>query len=116
MGIPTEKAGIITNIDWCAVEATPSFQRLHKVKMRFLWSLLLLAAIYYFLLPIGTAYFQDVLRIKVWGVLNVGIVFALSQFVVVGIIAVAYVKFANRVFDPMAQALCGEAHKLLHHE
>lgn len=103
-------------LDWYAIEAAPRFQRLHKVKMRFLWSLLLLAAIYYFLLPIGTAYFQDVLHMKVWGVINVGILFALSQFVVVGIIAVAYVKFANRVFDPMAQELCREAPKLLHHE
>jgi uncharacterized membrane protein (DUF485 family) len=84
--------------------------------MRFLWSLLALAALYYFLLPIGTAYFQDVLRIKIWGVINVGILFALSQFVVVGIIALVYVMFANRVFDPMAQELCREAPKLLHHE
>jgi uncharacterized membrane protein (DUF485 family) len=103
-------------MDWYAIEADPRFQRLHKVKMRFLWSLLALAAVYYFLLPIGTAYFQEVLSIKVWGVINVGILFALSQFVVVGIIAVVYVKFANRVFDPMAQELSQEAHKLLHHE
>jgi Protein of unknown function, DUF485 len=33
---------------------------------------------YYFMLPIGAAYFQDVFRIRVWGVLNIGLLFALS--------------------------------------
>ena len=46
--------------------------------MGFLWGLMIFSLVYYFLLPIGAAYFQDLYKIKVWGPVNVGILFALS--------------------------------------
>ena len=39
---------------------------------------MVLSVAYYFMLPIGAAHFQDVFRIRVWGVLNIGLLFALS--------------------------------------
>ena len=45
-------------IDWDAVIADPRFQRLHRRKQAFLTGLMLFSVFYYFLLPVGAAYFQ----------------------------------------------------------
>lgn len=89
-------------INWAAIHADPRFQALHRKKRVFLWSLMLFAVLYYFLLPIGTAYFQGLFRIQVWGPVNVGILFALSEFVVAWVIAALYATRANRQFDALA--------------
>ena len=69
-------------IDWVAIEAHPRFQELHRRKSRFLWGLMTFSVLYYFLLPIGAAYAPALFRHRVWGPLNVGLVFALSEFVI----------------------------------
>lgn len=96
-------------MNWAAIDADPRFQELHRRKTAFLWSLMILSVIYYFLLPIGAAYFQDLFKIQVWGPLNVGIVFALSEFVVAWTIAGIYAKRANREFDAMAAEIVRDA-------
>jgi uncharacterized membrane protein (DUF485 family) len=88
-------------IDWAAIHAMPAFRELHARKTRFLWGLMALAIVYYFLLPIGAAYFSSWYRIKVWGVINVGLLFALSQFVMAWGVAVWYARTAAR-FDVAA--------------
>lgn len=93
------------NIDWAAIDADPKFQALHRQKSLFLWSLMLFSILYYFLLPIGAAYYQDLFKTKVWGVVNIGIVFALSEFIVAWIIAWVYSKAANNRFDVMSQEI-----------
>jgi uncharacterized membrane protein (DUF485 family) len=90
------------SMDWAAVIADPRFQQLHRKKTLFLWSLMAFSVIYYFALPIGAAYYQDLFKIKVWGVVNVGLVFALSEFVVAWAIAIYYSNVANREFDRLA--------------
>lgn len=98
-------------IDWKAIDSKPEFQALHSKKLSFLWGLMVFSLVYYFLLPIGAAYFQDIYKIKVWGPVNVGLLFALSQFVVAWGIAFVYARRANTVFDPMAAAIVREAEK-----
>jgi uncharacterized membrane protein (DUF485 family) len=63
---------------------------------------------YYFLLPIGAAYFQDVFRIRVWGPINVGLLFALSQFIVAWGVAIYYSRKANAEFDRMAAEIADD--------
>ena len=99
-----------SNIHWEAVEADPRFQALHRDKNRFLWRMMLFALVYFFCLPIATAYFQDTLKVKVWGVINVGLLFALSQFIVAWVIAAIYAKRANCEFDARAKVLVDDAH------
>jgi uncharacterized membrane protein (DUF485 family) len=79
--------------------------------MGFLWGLMIFSLVFYFLLPIGAAYFQSVYTIKVWGPVNVGILFALSQFVVAWGLAWFYAHRANAVFDPMAAEIVRDAEK-----
>ena len=101
-----------SHIDWLAVEADPRFQQLHRDKTRFLWRMMLFALIYFFCLPIATAYFQDILKVKIWGVINVGLLFALSQFIVAWAIAAIYAKRANSEFDARAKVLVDDAHNI----
>ena len=49
--------------DWAAIDQDPRFQALHRKKTSFLWGLMLFSTIYYFLLPIGAAYFQDLFKV-----------------------------------------------------
>lgn len=96
------------NINWAAIDADPRFQELHRKKTTFLWSLMIFSTVYYFLLPIGAAYYQDLFKVKVWGVVNFGILFALSEFVVAWLIAFVYAQKANKQFDTMAQVIINE--------
>lgn len=99
-------------MNWAAIDADPRFQALHRKKTTFLWGLMIFSTIYYFMLPIGAAYYQDLFKIKVWGVVNVGILFALSEFIVAWTIAFVYSKKANAQFDAMAQEIINDAHKM----
>jgi uncharacterized membrane protein (DUF485 family) len=96
------------SIDWAAVIADPRFQRLHRRKMAFLWGLMAFSVVYYFALPIGAAYFQDLFKIRVWGVINIGLLFALSEFVVAWAIAIYYSRVANLEFDRVAAEIAAD--------
>ncbi len=99
------------SINWSAIDADPRFQALHARKSRFLWGLMLFAVIYYFLLPIGAGYFTDLYRTRIWGVINFGLLFALSQFVVAWGIAWFYARRANQ-FDAMADEIARDAQRI----
>lgn len=105
-------ANAALSINWKAVDSDPRFQALHSKKTAFLWGLMVFSVVYYFLLPIGAAYFQDLFKIKVWGPINVGIVFALSEFIVAWGIAFYYSKKANNEFDAMAAEIAAEAARI----
>jgi uncharacterized membrane protein (DUF485 family) len=95
-------------VDWDAIIRDPRFQSLHRRKSIFLWGLMALSVAYYFLLPIGAAYYQDLFKVRVWGVVNVGLLFALSEFVVAWAIALVYSRKASQDFDRMAEELAAE--------
>jgi uncharacterized membrane protein (DUF485 family) len=100
-----------SSINWVAIDSDPRFQRLHSKKVAFLTGLMVFSLIYYFLLPIGAAYFTDIFKVRVFGVVNVGILFALSQFVVAWGIAFYYTAKAKE-FDAMAAELVRDADRI----
>jgi uncharacterized membrane protein (DUF485 family) len=95
-------------VDWEAITKDPRFQRLHRRKMLFLWGLMAISVLYYFALPIGAAYFQDLFKIRIWGVINIGLMFALSQFVLAWVVAFVYSRRAGREFDQLAAQIVAE--------
>ena len=99
------------SINWVAIDSDPRFQRLHAKKVGFLSGLMILSIIYYFLLPIGAAYFTDLFKMKVLGVVNFGILFALSEFIVAWGIA-GYYTVKAKEYDAMAQELINDAYKI----
>ena len=99
------------SLNWSAIEADPRFQELHAKKSFFLWGLMAFSVVYYFALPLGAAYLTDVFKIKVWGPINVGLLFALSEFIVAWGIAFIYSRRAAQ-FDAMAEAINRDAAKM----
>jgi uncharacterized membrane protein (DUF485 family) len=69
------------------------------------------SVVFYFLLTIGAAYFQDLYKVKVWGVVNVGLLFALSEFVVAWVIAFYYSRRAGSEFDRLAREIAADYEK-----
>ena len=99
------------SLNWSAIESDPRFQELHSKKSMFLWGLMAFSVVYYFALPLGAAYLTDVFKIKVWGPINVGILFALSEFIVAWGIAFIYSRRAAQ-FDAMAEEINRDAAKI----
>jgi uncharacterized membrane protein (DUF485 family) len=98
-------------IDWNAVINDPRFQTLHRKKQGFLTGLMVFSVVFYFLLPIGAAYFQELYKVRVWGPVNIGILFALLQFVVAWLIAFYYSKRAGGEFDRLAREIAADYEK-----
>lgn len=101
----------MATLNWAAIDSDPRFRELHDRKTRFLWGLMAFSIFYYFLLPIGAGYFPDLYKIKVWGPINVGLLFALSQFVVAWAIAFIYSRRASE-FDEMAEKIARDAQSI----
>ena len=95
--------------NWEAIAASPQFQKLVARKRRVLSGLMLFSVCYYFLLPLGAAYHQELFKEQVWGPVNVGLLFALSEFVVAWGVAVLYSRIANKEFDVMAAKIVADA-------
>ena len=93
------------SIDWARASSDPRFLALLRRRSRFLWALMAFSVGYYFLLPVGAAYQQALFRTRIYGPLNVGLVFALSEFVVAWLVAYLYTRAASRDFDRLAQAI-----------
>jgi uncharacterized membrane protein (DUF485 family) len=100
-----------SGINWAAIDRDPRFQRLHKEKTAFLMGMMVFSLVYYFLLPIGAAYFTDLFKQRVFGPVNVGLLFALSEFLVAWGLAFYYSVKAKE-FDSMAQELVRDATKI----
>ena len=88
--------------DWRALEADARFQALHRRKVRFLWGLMAFSVAYYFALPVGAGYFPELFRTRLAGPINVGLLFALSEFVVAWLVAFVYARRAGAEFDALA--------------
>jgi uncharacterized membrane protein (DUF485 family) len=97
-------------IQWSDIAADPRFKELHARKTTFLWGLMAFSVVYYFLLPIGAGWFPDLYGIRIWGPVNVGLAFALSQFIVAWGVAWLYCAKAAQ-FDAVAEAIAQETRK-----
>jgi len=60
---------------------------------------------WYFLYVLLAAFAPDFMSHKVWGNINVGLLFGFGQFISTFVITVLYVRWADREFDPRAEAL-----------
>jgi uncharacterized membrane protein (DUF485 family) len=91
-------------VDWERVAALDEFKALLKAQRKFIGPATIFFIVYYFSLPVLVGYAPQWMAAKVFGVINVAYLFALSQFFVAWVLAWAYVRAAAR-FDGMAQRL-----------
>jgi uncharacterized membrane protein (DUF485 family) len=91
-------------VDWEGVAASEGFKRLVAAKRAFILPATVFFILYYFALPVLVGYAPDLMRTKVFGVVNLAYLFALSQFFMAWILAALYLR-ASRRFDRMAREL-----------
>ena len=89
-------------VDWQRLAGTDQFKSLLKAKVRFVVPATVFFIVYYFSLPLLVGYAPALMAKKVFGVVNVAYLFALSQFLMAWIVAWLYVRAAAR-FDRMAR-------------
>lgn len=90
--------------DWDAIASSPEFRALMAGKKRFIVGAVVFFLVYYFLLPVLAGYVPDLMRTSVIGVVNVGYLFALSQFFMAWIVAYLYVR-RSQAFDAQVDAI-----------
>ncbi|GAC1395533.1 MAG: DUF485 domain-containing protein [Vulcanimicrobiaceae bacterium] len=87
--------------DWATVEHSADFVALMRAKARFIVPATIFFLAYYFLLPVAVGYAPGLMETKIFGNVNLAYLFALSQFAMVWIIMVLYIR-AARGFDERA--------------
>ncbi|GFG55341.1 hypothetical protein CQY20_06095 [Mycolicibacterium agri] len=88
-----------------AVQASPEFQELRSRLRRFVFPLSALFLVWYFIYVLLGAFAHDFMATKVWGDINIGLIIGLGQFLSTFLITAIYVRWANREFDPRAEAI-----------
>lgn len=81
----------------------PSIAKLVAVKARFLAPMIVLCAVGYIGVTILAGFAKGFMALKVVGSLNVGFVLIGLNYVLAWGLALAYVRIANTVFDPMVE-------------
>ena len=87
------------------IQASPEFQELRSRLRRFVFPMSALFLIWYFAYVLLGAFAHDFMATKVWGNINIGLLIGLGQFLSTFIITGIYVRWANREFDPRAEAI-----------
>jgi len=83
-------------VNWNRIAASDEFQGLIRAKLKFIVPATVFFILYYFALPVLVGYAPDLMKRRVFGVVNIAYLFALSQFFMAWIIAVLYVRAAAR--------------------
>jgi uncharacterized membrane protein (DUF485 family) len=100
--------GASADADWDAIQASPEFQNLRHRLRRFVFPVAALFLAWYLLYVLLATYAAPFMSIKLFGNINVGLVFGLLQFVSTFAITAAYVRYADRTLDPASKALRDE--------
>lgn len=91
-----------------AFEETPGFRELQRRHRRFVFPVVIGALVWYFAFVVVAAYAPAFMATPVFGLVNLGLLLGLGQFVTTFAITMWYVSFANRRLDPVAAELRSE--------
>jgi len=98
-------------VDWEAVARSPQFRELVAARRRFVLPATVFFLAWYVGFVLLTGYAPDFMKRSVYEGLTVGYCLALTQFVMVGVLGLAYLRRAERVFDPLAEEVVRIAHE-----
>jgi uncharacterized membrane protein (DUF485 family) len=90
------------DIDWEAIEASPEFQELVRTRRSFVVPGTIFFLSWYMGFIVLAAYAEDFMSERVYQGLTVGYCLALTQFVMVLVLGIMYLRRADRVYDPLA--------------
>jgi uncharacterized membrane protein (DUF485 family) len=89
-------------VDWEGIERSPEFQELVTAKRRFVVPATIFFLAWYLGFILLCGYAEDFMAESVYEGLTVGYVLALTQFVMVAVLGLMYLRRADRVFDPLS--------------
>ena len=90
------------DIDWEAIEASPEFQELVHKRRSFVVPGTIFFLSWYMGFIVLAAYAEDFMSERVYQGLTVGYCLALTQFVMVLVLGIMYLRRAGQVYDPLA--------------
>lgn len=99
---PEASAASPDGIDYRAEEHAAPFLELKKRHRSFVFPLAVAFFVWYFAYVLLAAYARDFMSTPVFGLVNVGLLLGLGQFVTTFGITMWYVSYANRKLDPLA--------------
>lgn len=91
------------HIDWKAAEQSPEFRELIATRRRFVVPATVFFLAWYFAFILLAGYAKDFMGSSVYQGLTVGYCLALTQFVMVGVLGILYLRRAQDVYDPLAE-------------
>ena len=113
MAEPLERAQ--TAIDWEAIERSPEFQELVHRRRRFVIPCTIFFLSWYLGFILLTAYAADFMGERVYEGMTVGYCLALTQFLMVVVLGLWYLRKSDNEFDPLAEkAIAAYADNDLH--
>jgi uncharacterized membrane protein (DUF485 family) len=112
---PAPGAGTAASEDpYLVVERSPKFRDLRGRYHRFIFPMGAAFLIWYFLLMYLAGWHRAWMATPVWGAINIGMIFALSEFATTFGIAFIYTRYADRNIDPGRHELRAEVEHLQH--
>ena len=98
-----------SHVDWKAVERSPEFRELIAARRRFVLPATIFYLSWYFGFILLCGYAPDFMGRSVYEGLTVGYCLALTQFVMVAVLGIAYLRRSDRSFDPLADVVVQNA-------
>lgn len=90
---------------YIAVQESEDFGELRRKFRGFVFPVTAFFLAWYFLYVLLSMFAPDFMGTPVFGSINIGLLLGLGQFVTTFAITIIYVRWADRVFDPRAEAL-----------
>ena len=99
----TEEDRRLEAIDWEGIERSPEFQELVRRRRSFVVPATIFFLAYYMAFILLAGYAEDFMGSSVYEGLTVGYTLALTQFLMVFVLGIMYLRRADRQYDPLAQ-------------
>src|SRR5919112_978795 len=99
----TDTDDALKGVDWERVERSPEFQELVTRRRRFVVPATIFFLAYYMAFILLAGYAEDFMSERVYEGLTVGYCLALTQFVMVLVLGIWYLRRSSSVFDPLAE-------------
>jgi uncharacterized membrane protein (DUF485 family) len=106
-----EARGTTAGYDWERIEHSPEFQELVRRRRSFVVPATIFFLAYYMGFILLTGYAEDFMASSVYEGLTVGYTLALTQFLMVFVLGIWYLRKSSREYDPLAQRVVDMAER-----